>query len=119
MVVSNLYCPSCSKNVDVDVECMLVDKDWILQFDLVLARGLLQRRNVGTEQLSPAFVFDHGYATWNGFTPNELDQRLTERQEIIALAAQDMHQYLAAIKRWGCGRAQRFREAGWRKALCC
>ncbi len=98
---------------------MVVDNNWVLEFDLLLARGLLQRASVGTDQLSPAFLFDHGYATWNGFTPNELDQRLTERQEIIALAAQDMRQYLAEIKRWGSERAQKFREAGWRKAQWC
>lgn len=119
MVISNLYCPKCSQNVDVDDERMLVDNDWILEFDLALARGFLQRANLSTIDLSPVFLFDHGYATWNGFTPNELDHRLAERQEIIALADQNMHQYLAEIKRWGCERAQKFREAGWRKALSC
>jgi hypothetical protein len=98
---------------------MLVDNDWILEFDLFLARGFLQRANISTAQFSPVFLFDEGYATWNGFTPNELDQRLAERQEIIALAKKDMRRYLTEIKRWGCERAQRFREAGWRKALGC
>ena len=119
MVVSELYCPNCPRNVEVDLECMLVDNDWILEFDLVLARGFLQRANVNTAQLSPAFLFDHGYATWNGFTPNDLDQRLAEREQIVSLANQDMRQYLIEIKRWGCERVEKFRQAGWRKAQCC
>ena len=117
VVISNLYCPKCSKNLDVDGERMLVDNDWVLEFDLVLARSFLQRANLSTAQFSPAFLFDEGYATWNGFTPNELDQRLTERKEIVALAEQDMRYYLVEIKRWGCDRARKFRDAGWRKAL--
>ena len=58
-------------------------------------------------------------ATWNGFTPNELDQRLVERREIIPLAEQNMHLYLAEIIRWGRERVERFRQAGWRKAQGC
>lgn len=116
MVICKLYCPECSKSVDVDLECMLVDNHWMLEFDLPLARGFLQRARVNTTYLSPTFIFDHGYATWNGFTPNELEQRLVERERIIALADQDMRHYLAEIKRWGCERAQKFRQAGWRKA---
>lgn len=119
VVIINLYCPECSKNLDLDGECMLVDNDWVLEFDLVVARGFLQRANVHTAHLSPAFLFDHGYASWNGFTPNELEQRLVERQEIIPLADQDMRQYLDELKRWGCDRAQKFRKAGWRKAQRC
>jgi hypothetical protein len=98
---------------------MLTDNDWILEFDLFLARGCLHRANITTPHLSPEFIFDQGYASWNGFTPHELDQRLTERQEIIGLADQDMHLYLAEIKRWGSARVKKFREAGWRKAQFC
>ena len=116
MVICELYCPECSKRVKIDVECMLVDNHWVLEFDLPLARVFLQRANVSTAYLSPAYLFDQGYATWNGFTPNELDKRLVERQEIIALADQDMRQYPVEIKRWGCDRAQKFRQVGWRKA---
>ena len=118
-VVSNIYCPECSKNVNLDLECMLADNDWILEFDLRLAGGCLQQANISAVHLSPAFLFDQGYASWNGFTPNELDQRLVERQDILALADRDMRLYLAELKRWGCERVQKFREAGWRKAQCC
>ena len=98
---------------------MLEDNDWILEFDLTVARGSLHFANIHTADLSPAFLFDQGYASWNGFTPDELDQRLEERKQIIALADQDMHLYLTEIKRWGSARVRKFREAGWRKAQLC
>jgi hypothetical protein len=60
--------------------------------------------------------FDQGYASWNGFTPDELDQRLAERRQIIALTDEDMHLYLAEMKRWASARVKKFREAGWCKA---
>ncbi len=119
MVVRNLYCPECSNNVAVDAACMLVDNDWVMEFDLPLAKSFLKRLHVDTDCLNPAFLFDNGYATWNGLTPDELEQRLAERREIIALAGQDMYEYLAEMKRWGCDRVQKFREAGWRKAQQC
>jgi hypothetical protein len=118
-VLNNLFCPDCSRNVNFDGESMLEDNDWILEFDLAIACRRLRRSNIPTADLSPAFIFDQGYATWNGFTPDELDQRLVERKQIIALAEQDMHLYLAAIKRWGSTRVKKFREAGWRKAQFC
>ncbi|MFP3869671.1 MAG: hypothetical protein ACLFVT_02165 [Syntrophobacteria bacterium] len=118
-VINNLHCPECSGDVEFDVECMIADNDWILHFDMDLARGFLERARIGTDRLSPAFLFDEGYATWNGFTPTELKQKLAERQEIIALAPQNMLHYLEEMKRWGCERARRLREAGWRKAQNC
>jgi hypothetical protein len=98
---------------------MIFDNNWIMEFDLTLAHGYLKRVNVNTEFISPEFLFDQGYVTWNGLTPNDLENRLAEREEIVALAAHDMRQYLAEMKRWGCERAQKFREAGWRKAQQC
>ncbi|MGD8529407.1 MAG: hypothetical protein PVG97_00410 [Syntrophobacterales bacterium] len=118
-VLSNIFCPKCSRNVDFDAQSMLADNNWILEFDLVIARGCLHRANINTPNLDPEFIFDQGYASWNGFTPDELDQRLAERQKIIGLATQDMHLYLAEIKRWGSARVKKFREAGWRKAQLC
>jgi hypothetical protein len=98
---------------------MIADNDWVLEFDMQLARGYLQRAHIEVDRLGPAFLFDEGYATWNGLTPTELEQKLAERQEIVALAARNMHRYLHEIKRWGCARAQKLREDGWRKAQNC
>ena len=98
---------------------MIVDKQWVLEFDLRLASEYLKRAQIHSDLLSSSFLFDQGYATWNGLTPNELEQRLEERQEIIALASQNMHLYLSEMKRWGCERVRKLREAGWRKAQQC
>lgn len=118
-VLSNIFCPECSRNVNFHPGSMLEDNGWILEFDLVIARSCLHRANIHTANLGPESIFDQGYASWNGFTPDELDQRLVERQQIIELAHQDMHLYLKEIKRWGAARAKKFREAGWRKAQLC
>jgi len=118
-VLRNIFCPQCSGNVHFDAESMIEDNGWILEFDLDIARSCLHRANIYSAYLSPAFIFDQGYASWNGFTPDELEQRLVERQQIIGLADQDMRLYLAEIKRWGSARVQKFREAGWRKAQFC
>jgi hypothetical protein len=98
---------------------MLADNEWILEFNLASAKGCFQLANMKTSVLTPSFLFDQGYATWNGFTPNEMEQKLLERQEIISLARSNMRLYLEEIKRWGCERAEKFREAGWRKAQSC
>ena len=118
-VVNNLYCPECSKEIAIDGECMVVDNHWVMEFDLHLAGSCLSRANINTESLSPTFIFDEGYATWNGFTPDDLEQKMEERQGIIALATKDMHRYLSEMRRWGCERSQKLREAGWRKAQKC
>ena len=118
-VVRSLFCPKCSTEIAFDAECMIIDNDWVLEFDLHLARNCLTTANINTEFVTPAFLFDEGYATWNGLIPDELEQKMQERQEIIALAAQDMQLYLREIRRWGCERAQKLREAGWRKAQRC
>lgn len=119
IVVRNLYCPECSSEVELDASCMVEDNHWILEFDVHLAKGCLRAVRIDSHPISPAFLFDEGYASWNGLTPNELDQRSAERREIIPLADKDMRLYLAEMKRWGCERAQKLREAGWRKAQRC
>ena len=57
MVVSNLYCPECSTGVTIEVECMIFDNNWIMEFDLALAHSYLQRVNVNTECFNPEFLF--------------------------------------------------------------
>ena len=118
-VISNLYCPQCSAGVSFRAEQMIADNDWILDFDMQIAGQYLQRAHISASRLIPAFLFDEGYATWNGLTPTDLEDRQVERQEIIALARQDMRRYLAEMSRWGCERVQKLSEAGWRKAQEC
>jgi hypothetical protein len=111
-VIRNLYCPRCSTEARFYADKMIADNNWVLEFDMDLATNQLQRAHVHTTRLSPTFLFDEGYVTWNGLSPTELEQRLAERQEIIALATQDMRLYLDRMKHWGCRRAQALRAAG-------
>ena len=118
-VVNDLYCPECSTDLALDAECMILDNDWVMEFDIPLARRCLSRARINSESICPTFIFDEGYATWNGLTPNDLEQKMEERQGIIALATKDMHLYLSEMRRWGCQRSLKLREAGWRKAQKC
>ncbi|WP_163338813.1 hypothetical protein [Desulfopila sp. IMCC35008] len=68
--------------------------------------------------LSANWVFDHGYVTWVGITPNDGETRNIERAEILKLAKIDMKAYLNAMKSWGMDREQRFSQQGWRKMQC-
>lgn len=118
-VIRRLCCPRCSACLSFDSQRMIADNGWVLEFDMELAGHRLQQARLGTRGLSPGFLFDEGYASWNGLTPTELEDRLAERQEIIALSGQDMHRYLTALKNWGCQRVQKLRDNGWRKARNC
>ncbi|MBW1979926.1 MAG: hypothetical protein JRJ12_01785 [Deltaproteobacteria bacterium] len=118
-VVSELFCPLCSLPVDFDSERMIADNGWLLEFDMDLARACLRGAGIEKRDINPAFLFDEGYASWNGLTPNDLEQRILERQDILPLAKENMRLYLEEIRRWGCARVQKLRDAGWRKAQAC
>ena len=36
-VVNDLYCPECSTDLALDAECMILDNDWVMEFDIPLA----------------------------------------------------------------------------------
>jgi hypothetical protein len=38
-VLTNIFCPNCSRNVNFDAESMLENNDWLLESDLVIPRG--------------------------------------------------------------------------------
>ena len=62
-----------------------------------------------------AWVFDQGYATWVGITPDDTERRNQERQQIQKLAKTDLHANYQAMKEWGLGREKKFMAEGWRK----
>jgi hypothetical protein len=67
------------------------------------------------EEITAERIFDEGFVTWVGITPNESKQRDEERLEIQKLAATDLKAYLQAMKDWGAAREKRFSREGWRK----
>jgi hypothetical protein len=60
-------------------------------------------------------IFDEGYATWVGITPDDHQRRAQERAEIQKLASTDLRAYMQALKDWGLDREKRFIREGWRK----
>ena len=70
---------------------------------------------ISPTELSAGRVFDEGYATWVGITPDDTERRNQERAEIQKLAKTDLRAYYEAMKDWGLNREKRFTEEGWRK----
>lgn len=112
-VVEELYCPSCSKGVTVDPSRMMSDNGWIISYRMDAAR--LEGRGL-QRPLTPEFLFDEGYCTWRGLTPDDHIDSLRERQALGALARTDPAEYIRKLKDWAAERVKRLSDEGWRKA---
>lgn len=116
-VVVSLHCPECSKEVAVDKETMLNDNGWLIEYDMDLARFMaVSKLMVDAAEVSPGYIFDTGYATWQEMYPGEQQDVLEERKEIMELLQKDKTRYLQEINRWNIARVERLKEEGWRKA---
>ena len=113
--VGQVYCPECSRNIATDADSRVWDNGWVLELDMDVVRTRAAVMGVSPAELTAEWVFDHGYATWVGITPDESEQRNRERAEIQKLAKIDLRAYYNAIKEWGTGREKRFLKEGWRK----
>ncbi len=114
-ILRHLYCPSCSEGVTFDPETMVKDNGWILEFDMQAARVFLMSEGIPEEAITPEYIFDKGYFSWNGFTPTDIEDRMKEREEIMKLAKTDRRKFIEELKSWGINRAARFKAEGWRK----
>lgn len=115
-VIARLFCPVCPGNTPFDPDTMLCDNDWIIEYDMELARGLFsQKLRIDQEEVVPAFIFDNGYACWQEMYPGEQEDIREERQKIIDLLQQDRNVYLHAMQNWNIERIERLKSAGWRK----
>ncbi len=114
-ILTHLYCPSCSKGVTFDPKTMVRDNGWILAFDMQAARVFLMSEGIPEEVITPDFIFDKGYFSWNGFTPTDIEDKLKERKEIMKLAKVDRRKFIEELKAWGIGRVERLKSEGWRK----
>lgn len=116
-VVRNLWCPDCAGKAVYDRERMIRDNGWVLEFRMDLARNMLAGK-LGDDRygLDPAYLFDNGYSSWNGFTPTDLEDSLRERQAIQKQYSKDILRFIARIKEWGLARVRTLSEQGWRKA---
>ena len=95
---------------------MLCDNDWIIEYDMDLARGLLAKKlQIDPEEVIPEFIFDNGYACWQEMYPGEKEDIREDRENIIELLQQDRNLYLQAMQNWNIERIKQLKSAGWRK----
>jgi hypothetical protein len=115
-VISRLFCPSCPGSSAFDEETMLYDNEWIIEYDMDLARTMLEKKmQIDPEDVVPAFIFDKGYACWQEMYPGERLDIKEEREKIIELLQQDRNVYLHAMQNWNIERIERLKAEGWRK----
>ena len=114
-VIAKLYCPNCSQNIETDCDHRVWDNGWVLELDMDVLRTHANSMGISPTELSAGRVFDEGYATWVGITPDDTERRNQERAEIQKLAKTDLRAYYEAMKDWGLNREKRFTEEGWRK----
>ena len=116
-VVSRLYCPFCETPEKFDPVTTIEDNGWRVEYDMELAEfsatGLPRQAK---ESLSPATLFDDGYASWRGIYPGDHIDSVKEREEIIKLAKTDPREYMTQIRDWANSRMDRLAKDGWRKA---
>ncbi len=116
-VIGRLFCPACPGDSGFNEKNMLNDNGWIIEYDMVLARSLAEKKLGRTAaEITPAFIFDEGYACWLELYPGERQEIQSEKEEIMKLLQVGQKQYLEAIQRWNVDRVARLKKAGWRRA---
>lgn len=116
-VVTKVFCPSCPGNHAYDEETMVSDNGWYIEYDMVLARSFLAKRNMMDMQaITPEYIFDQGYASWLETYPGEKQDMQCEKEKIVSLLQVDQKKYLQKIQQWNIDRMQKLKEEGWRKA---
>jgi hypothetical protein len=115
--VVELYCPQCSATVDDDPVAMVEDNGWVLELDADILKAYSPRMQLDADTVNAAQVFDAGFVTWVGFSPEDNQNRALEREQIMADNADNKGAQFTAIKQWAIDREKKFVTEGWRKAL--
>ena len=113
--IEEVYCPQCSQGLNTHRDDRVWDNDWVLEMNLDAVRLYAGSMGIAPEEITADRVFDEGYATWVGITPDDTERRNQERDEIQKLAKTDVLAYYKAMKEWGLSREKRFSAEGWRK----
>lgn len=113
--VQGVYCPQCSEGLNMQGVEWAWDNGWVMELDMGVVRDRAPIMETSPDNIDADWVFDQGFATWVGITPDEAENRNRERAEIVKLASTDFPAYLKAMKEWGIGREKRFSDEGWRK----
>ena len=115
-VVLAVHCPGCDSATAFDSGTMLRDNGWIIEYDMELAAYHLKRHGIEPEQVTPEFIFDEGYSTWNGLTPTDSFDKAMEMHELLVQSGGDKRRYFDAMLTWTKERTSRLAAKGWRKA---
>jgi hypothetical protein len=113
-IVNRLYCPQCATDIAFNAETMLRDNNWIIEYDMDVARFMAYK--LSGAEMTPEYLFDQGYCTWRGVYPTDHIDSVKEREELVKLSKIDPRKYLVEIKKWGMDRMDRLAGEGWRKA---
>lgn len=113
-VVEKLFCPRCSSSTEFDSGTMLKDNGWIIKYDMDVARFSASR--VTKKEISPEWLFDEGYCTWQGVHPGDLAESAREREELLQLSVINPRKYFEEFRKWGIQRMDKLAREGWRKA---
>lgn len=115
-IIRNLYCPKCATSITLDTTTMVEDNGWIIEYDMEIAKVFASQLGVDANEITPEFLFDKGYCTWNGYTPFDQEERAREKMELLRLAREDSRRYIEEFKGWTEKRLKRLSSEGWRKA---
>lgn len=113
--VERVFCPNCSQGKKDLGPHQIWDNGWVLELNMDVIRSFSATFGTAASELTAEWIFDSGYVTWVGITPDDTEQRNRERDEIQELAKTDILAYIKAMKEWGKEREQRFSAEGWRK----
>ena len=113
--VNQLFCPDCSKGREEARPQRVWDNGWVLELNMDVIKSHSSTFGMASDTLTAEWVFDSGYVTWVGITPDDTERRNQERNQIQQLAKTDVLAYISAMKKWGIEREKRFSEEGWRK----
>jgi hypothetical protein len=114
-ILTSLYCPECSPEIEWNAARMVEDCGWILEYDMAGARFLMTQRGL-TGEFSPALLFDEGYLTWQGFSPLDHEVNSELHQRLAPMIKEDLRGYLGALKCQWLDHVAALKVAGWRKA---
>lgn len=113
--VAAVFCPECSHAYQDINPAQVWDNGWVLELDLDVVRPHAATFGLSKAGVTAEWVFDAGYATWVGITPDDTERRNRERDALQHLARTDLRAYIEAMKNWGIERERRFSDEGWRK----
>ena len=115
-VIVGIYCDECSASVQFDPESMVRDNGWIIEYDMEIANGFAGKMGFVTGEVTPEIIFDNGFSSWNGYSPNDQEDKAKEKTELLSMASGDRKRYIEEFKTWTEKRLKRLSESGWRKA---